>query len=62
MGREDEAIRMLIRNCTNVTETIEFALALNIADQQNMWDIIVTSSVGNTSSLNQLLEYVELIQ
>jgi hypothetical protein len=54
MGRDEEAVRVLIRNCHSVTEAVEFALALNIQDTHNLWDMVLASSMENTDRLNQL--------
>jgi hypothetical protein len=51
-GREDEAVRVLIRYCESVTEAVEFALALNLSDMQSMWDMMLASSTDNTDRLN----------
>lgn len=59
MGREEDAIRLLITNCPNVTEAVDFALALNITDQNVMWDMVLASSAGDTTRLNSLFSYIE---
>lgn len=59
-GREDEAVRVLIRYCESVTEAVDFALALNLSDMQSMWDMMLATSTNNTDRLNQLIQYAEL--
>jgi len=51
-GREDEAVRVLIKFCDSVTEAVEFALALNLSDLRSMWDMMIASSAQNTERLN----------
>jgi vacuolar protein sorting-associated protein 41 len=41
MGREREAIEVLVKNCSNFSETIDFALQLKFSDQSLMWDNLI---------------------
>lgn len=59
MGREDQAIRVLITNCPSVTESVEFALALKIGDMNNLWDMMLANAGNDTQKLNELFQYVE---
>lgn len=59
MGREDQAIRVLITNCPSVTESVEFALALKVSDMNNLWDMMLANAGNDTQKLNELFQYVE---
>ena len=60
MGREEEAIRVLLSYCPSVTEAVDFALALNLSDPNILWDMVLANSIGKTENLNELLQYVDL--
>ena len=53
IGQEEEALKVLIRSCHDVTEIVEFALtSLRISDMQNLWDMLVSQSDGDPEQLN----------
>ena len=47
-GKEEQAIEVLISNCSDFAETVDFALQLNISDTHYLWDMLISKSVGNT--------------
>ena len=41
MEREQEAIEALIKNCTNLTETVDYALQFKISDMNLFWQRMI---------------------
>lgn len=54
----EEAIRVLIDKCHNVSEVIEFAVKFHISDEL-LWNCILLKANGNNAKVNELLEFVD---
>lgn len=51
MGKKEEAIRVLIDHCENVSDVIDLAVEFNINDDL-LWDEILLKSLGKTDKIN----------
>lgn len=49
---------MLIEECNNVSEIIEFAVEFHVNDEM-LWNSILQKASQSTSTVNELLEYVD---
>ncbi len=50
-GNKEEAIKVLIDECENVSDVIEMAVLFNINDDL-LWDEILLKSLGKTDKIN----------
>jgi len=61
MGREKEAIEALVKNGSNFSETIEFALQLKFSDQSLMWENLTLIASQDNGKVNELMQFIEQI-
>lgn len=51
LGNKEEAVRVLIDECPNVSEVIQLAVKFHINDDL-LWDEILLKAVGKTKKVN----------
>jgi hypothetical protein len=55
MGKEDEAIRVLVDGTQNFAEAIEMVLKLNFMKIDVFWDKLVAKAANDTTKVNDLM-------
>jgi hypothetical protein len=52
MEREEEAIGVLIKNCSDLSETIEFVLKFKFSKMDAFWDKLIAFAANDNEKVN----------
>jgi hypothetical protein len=52
MEREEEAITVLIKNCSDLSETIEFVLKFKFSKMDAFWDKLIAFAANDNEKVN----------